>query len=205
MSYKVIKLKDIYNSLGEKDTKNILKDFKCELNKDVEYFLKEKAIEFSKQGYAETFIVTSQYKQEWVIVGYFSTTNKAINIKKLMLSKTKKKRLLKFAHYDEEYKTYNIALPLIGQLGKNYNNGYDKLITGDVLLKLACDKVKKAQDVLGGKFVYLECEDKPKLQEFYESNGFVCFGKRNLEKDERDKNSGEYLLQMLCDLSKYKI
>ena len=205
MSYKVIKLKDIYNSLGENDTKKILKDFKCELNKDVEYFLKEKAIEFSKQGYAETFIITSQYKKEEVIVGYFSTTNKAINIKKLILSKTKKKRLLRFARYDEEYKTYTIALPLIGQLGKNYNNGYNKLITGDTLLKLAFNKVKKAQDVLGGRFVYLECEDKPKLKTFYESNGFVCFGKRNLEKDERDKNSGDYLLQMLCDLSKYEI
>lgn len=71
-----------------------------------------------------------------------------------------------------------------------------------MLLKLACDKIKIAQDVLGGRYVYLECEDKPKLKEFYESNGFVCFGKRNLEKDERDKNSGDYLLQMLCDLSK---
>lgn len=28
------------------------------------------------------------------------------------------------------------------------------------------------------------------------------FGKRNLEKDERDKNNGDYLLQMLRDLSK---
>ena len=27
-------------------------------------------------------------------------------------------------------------------------------------------------------------------------------GKRNLEKDERDKNNGDYLLQMLRDLSK---
>jgi len=76
------------------------------------------------------------------------------------------------------------------------------LITGDMLLKLACNKIKVAQDVLGGRYVYLECEDKPKLKEFYESNGFVCFGKRNLERDERDKNNGDYLLQMLCDLSK---
>ena len=51
----------------------------------------------------------------------------------------------------------------------------------------------------------MECEDKQKLEEFYESNGFVCFGKRNLEKDERSKNEGEYLLQMLKDLSKYDI
>jgi len=49
MGYKVIKLKNIYNNLGEVETKKILKEFKCELNKDVEYFLHEKAIEFSKQ------------------------------------------------------------------------------------------------------------------------------------------------------------
>lgn len=205
MGYKVIRLKDIYNNIGENETKEILKSYKCDLNKDVEYFIKEKAIEFSKQGFAETFIVTSPYKKEEVIVGYFATTNKAINIKRLVLSETKRKRLLKFAQYDEVYKAYSIALPLIGQLGKNYNNGYDKLITGDMLLKLACNKIKLAQDVLGGRFVFLECEDNPKLKEFYESNGFVCFGKRNLEKDERDKNNGEYLLQMLCDLSKHQI
>ena len=40
MSYKVINLKDIYDSLGE--TKDILKNYKCEINKDVEYFLKDK-------------------------------------------------------------------------------------------------------------------------------------------------------------------
>lgn len=202
MGYKVINLKDIYNNLGENKTKEILKDYKCDLNKDVEYFLKEKAIEFSKQDISRTYIVMSQYKEKYVIVGYFAITNKVTNIKKVTLSETKRKRLLKFAVYDKESKSYSIALPLIGQIGKNYNNGYNKLISGDILLKLACDKIKEAQELLGGRFVFLECEDKSKLEEFYESNGFVCFGKRNLEKDERDKNNGDYLLQMLCDLSK---
>jgi len=202
MGYKVINLKDIYNSLGETKTKEILKDYKCELNKDVEYFLKEKAIEFSKQDISRTYIVMSQYKGKNVIAGYFAITNKVTNIKKVTLSETKRKHLLKFAAYDKESKSYSIALPLIGQIGKNYNNDYNKLITGDILLKLACDKIKEAQELLGGRFVFLECEDKLKLEEFYESNGFVCFGKRNLEKDERDKNNGDYLLQMLCDLSK---
>ena len=36
-------------------------------------------------------------------------------------------------------------------------------------------------------------------------NGFECFGKRNLEKEERKNNKGEYLLQMIKDLSKYEI
>ena len=203
MGYKVINLKDIYNTIGEQETKEILKKFKCELNQDVEYFLKQKAIEFSRQDIAETFIVTSSYKQEEVIVGYFSITNKGTSIKRVMLSNTKRKRLLKYAKYDNESKSYVIALPLIGQLGKNFYNDYNKLITGDILLKMACDKIKEAQDILGGRFIFLECEDKPKVKEFYESNGFVCFGKRSLERDERDTNSGEYLLQMLCDLSNY--
>lgn len=202
MGYKVINLKDIYNAIGEEETKEILKDYKCDLNKDVEYFIKEKAIEFSKQDIAETFIVTSLYKQKQVIVGYFSIANKVTNVKKIVLSHKKRKRFLRYAKYDAESNSYFIALPLLGQIGKNFNNNYNKLISGDILLKLACNKIKEAQDILGGRFIFLECEDKDKLREFYEENGFVCFGKRNLEKDERDKNTGEYLLQMLSDLSK---
>ncbi len=204
MGYKIINLKDIYNTLGESRTKDVLKDYKCDLNSDVEYFLKEKAIEFSKQDISRTFIVTSQFQSEDVIVGYFAIANKSTTIKKSILSNTKRKKLLKYAKYENDNKGYTIALPLIGQLGKNYNNGYNQLITGDILLKFACDKIKETQDILGGRYVFLECEDNQKIKEFYESNGFECFGKRNLEKDERDKNEGEYLLQMLRDLSKMK-
>ena len=203
MAYKIISLDDVYEYIGEKDLKIILDDFECLLNSDVEYFIKEKAIEFSKQGLARTFLVTSSYKNREVIVGYFSLTYKVTRIKKNMLSNATRKRLGKFAENDESNKYFLISLPLIGQIGKNYRNNYNKLINGDVLLKLACDKVKEAQYILGGKFVFLECEDIPRLKEFYESNGFVCFGKRNLERDEREKNKGEYLLQMLCDLSKH--
>ena len=205
MSYKIVNLKDIYNIFGENKTKEILKDYKCKLNLDVEYFLKEKAIEFSKQDISRTFLVLSEYKGRNVIVGYFAITNKATTIKKFVIRKTKRKKILRYAEYNNESKGYNIALPLIGQLGKNYNNGYNKLISGDILLKFACDKIKQTQNIIGGRYVFLECEDIDKLKNFYEDNGFECFGKRNLEKDERDKNKGEYLLQMLRDLSKYNI
>lgn len=178
MGYKIINLKDIYNAIGEVQTKEKLREYKCDLNKDVEYFLREKAIEFSKQDFSRTYIIMSQYKGKDVIVGYFAIANKVTNIKKVTLSETKRKRLLKFAIYDKESKSYSIALPLIGQIGKNYNNNYNKLISGDILLKLACDKIREAQELIGGRFIFLECEDKPQLKEFYESNGFVCFGKR---------------------------
>ena len=62
---------------------------------------------------------------------------------------------------------------------------------------MACDKVKDVQSDLGGKFVYLECEDKEKLIDFYSANGFVDFGKRNLDPDETEIMHGHYLIQML--------
>jgi len=204
MGYNIISLKKICNSIGESKTKELVLDFECPLNKDVESFFKEKAIEFFKQDIAETFVVTTSYKEKQVIVGYFAITNKITKIKRNAVSGNTKKRLLRFAEYDTLNKCYIVTLPLIGQLGKNYKSEYKGLIDGDILLKFAFDKIKEAQDILGGRFVFLECEDKPKLKEFYESNGFVCFGKRNLDRDERESNSGEYLLQMLRDLSNYK-
>jgi len=99
--------------------------------------------------------------------------------------------------FDPEFKRYTLAAPLIAQLGKNYYNGYNKLISGDELLKMACDKVSESQRIIGGKIVYLECEDKVKLIEFYSSNGFVAFGKRKLDRDETEVMQGEYLIQML--------
>ena len=104
MAYQIINLKDIYNELGENNTKELLKEFSCPLNKDVEYFIKNRAIEFSKQDISRTYIVMSSYKQKNVIAGYFAITNKSTIIKKFILSKTKRKRLLRFANYDEDIK-----------------------------------------------------------------------------------------------------
>ena len=207
MAYTIVSLEDMRNAF-EDDKKVVekLKEFKCDKNKDVEYFLHYKAIEFLKMDISKTFLVISEYKNENVIVGYFALTIKNVKVKKSCLSNKVKKKIKRFAINGENDKSkyFELAMPLIGQLSKNFNNGYNKLITGDELLKLACDKIREVQKILGGKFVYIECEDKDILREFYENNGFVCFDKRNLGKDEREKCCGEYLLQMLCDLSNNK-
>ena len=39
MSYTVIRIKDMYEALGEEKLKYILNDFECDLNKDVENFI----------------------------------------------------------------------------------------------------------------------------------------------------------------------
>lgn len=191
-------LSDMITQLGENEVKTILSDFSCPLNQDVENFLKHKAIEFCKQGISSTYIIMASYQKKNVLVGYFTLANKIFCIDKDSFpSKNWKRRMAKFAQFDSTIKRYTLSAPLIGQIGKNYSHGYNHLITGDELLKLALEKVKEMQRIVGGKIVYLECEDKPKLLEFYGENGFVNFGKRELDRDEIDTLSGEYLIQML--------
>lgn len=135
--------------------------------------------------------------------GYFSLAYKITRINKDALKGKTKNRILRFVQNEKDKEYYLVALPLIGQLSKNYYMKYDGLITGDKLLRLACEKVHEAQCIVSGRFVFLECADSPKLRKFYEDNGFIYFGERKLDRDERKYNQGEYLLKMLCDLSNY--
>lgn len=198
--YKGVNLRDILldDTLGESAAKSLLSSFSCPLNPDVEYFLKNVAIEFSRQSISSTYLIMASFRGTYVLAGYFTLANKIFCIDKQCLPNRKwRSRLSKFGQFDNEIQRYTISAPLIGQLGKNYANSYDKLITGDELLKLALDKVREMQNIVGGKIVYLECEQKDSLIEFYSRNGFVNFGLRSLDKDETDKLSGHHLVQML--------
>lgn len=199
--YSILSLKDMILELGESEVKSRLSSFSCPLNKDIEYFLKNKSIEFARQNIAPTFLVYASYKDKWVLCGYFTIALKNFEIARKNVSSKIFKRISKFGNCDHINKKCYIPAPLIAQLGKNYTDCYDKLISGSELLSLACDELKKAMEIVGGKIVYIECEDKPRLIEFYETNGFVNFGKRNLDKDERDVLDGQYLVQMLKYMS----
>lgn len=199
--YRIVNLSAMIEELGEKRVKSILSDFSCPINPDIEYFLSTKAITFAVQGLAQTHLVYTPIKEdEWVLVGYFALANKFLRVSAATLGKSGSKlrsRIHWFATYDSETKSYILPAPLIAQLGKNFTNGYNKLITGDDLLAQACEKINQVQLHMGGKFAYLECEDKPKLTNFYKRNGFCAFDKRKLDKDETDKIDGQYLVQML--------
>lgn len=203
IKHSIVLLNDLLEQDGEEITKSILNTFECYNNRDVDKFLKEKAIIFDRQNLSRTHLVFTSYKGEMVLVAYYALAMKNFVVKNTShkvnterrISKTLKKRIAKFAQFDKDTNQYVISAPLIGQLAKN--DRYKDLITGNVLLQYACDTVKKVQSLVGGKFVYLECEDIPFLIDFYSSNGFVNFGKRYLEFDEKDDLNGTYLLQML--------
>lgn len=198
--YRVVNLKHLREELGEDATKRILSAFSCPLNPDVEFFLSRKAIDFAKNGWAQTHLVFASYQQEWALVGYFALANKYIRISAKQLgsaSSSLRRRISKFATFDKSLKAYIMSAPLIAQLGKNFANGYNELITGSELLGEACDKIRRLQLDVGGKFAYLECEDKQKLVDFYAKNGFCEFDRRDLDRDETSTLDGGYLVQML--------
>ena len=192
-----INLRTYIDAVGDNEAKKQLASFLCPMNADVQEFLRVKAFEFSKQGITQTHLVFASYQNSPVLVGYYSLTNKVITVKKSTLSATSAKKIAKFGTFNDQSHSYIVPAPLIAQIGKNFANGYNKLISGDVLLALACTKVKQVQLDIGGKIVYLECEDTPRLLDFYARNGFCNFGKRLLDKDEHDLLSGEYLIQMM--------
>lgn len=197
--FKLVNLKKLIDVIGEDEAKNILSDFSCPNNSDVEKYLRYKAIEFAKHNWSQTHLVYASYRHDPVLVGYFALADKSIHIdaNHRKLSQTLRKRIAMFAAYDADLKCYRMSAPLIAQLGKNFTNNYNKLIRGDELLQIACDKIKSIQVDLGGKFTYLECEDKPVLVEFYERNGFWNFGRRQLDVDEKDDFGTPYLIQLL--------
>lgn len=115
MKYNVINLDDINNAIGTNKLEKILFDFDSLYNNDVNIFLKNKAVLFSKQGIAKTFLVTTSFFKKEVVVGYFSLATKTTIIRKSSFSKTKLKRIKKFSTF-EDNRYIHIPLPLIGQI-----------------------------------------------------------------------------------------
>jgi len=195
IGYKIVNLKIMIDEIGERQAREALSDFSCPTNKDVEFFLLEKSIDFAKQHISQTHLVMAPFEDRMVIAGYFALAHKNIQVSELNVSKTLFKRIRKFGKYEQNLLSCIISAPLIGQIGKNYTYKKYNLITGDELLKLACDKLSIVQEIIGGKIIYLECENKQVLKDFYESNGFCLFGERPLYTYESNSNNanGNYL------------
>lgn len=198
--YAKVNLRKLAAAMDSKRLKGLIEGFSCPYNEDVEDFLHAKALEFDKQGLASTYLVFASYKEKMRLAGYFALAPKTFHIDLNARGKVSNKlrhRINRFATYNEKLRLSMVSAPLIAQLGKNYADGCKELMTGDELLQIACDTVREAKLILGGRLVYLECEDVPSLVRFYEENGFCVFGKRDLERVEVGKFKSKYLLQML--------
>lgn len=142
--YKVINIRDYYQKggeIGEKMLRDIISDFTCPMNLNVEEFLKEKAIEFTKRNQSVTYLVF--LNDASTLVGYFTLASKSITVKEGILSKTIQRKIARVSEYNSGYQTFRLSAYLIAQLGKNFTGNANERITGRQLLELAIQKVKE--------------------------------------------------------------
>ena len=129
-------------------------------------------------GLSRTYFVYAPYKGKNVLAGYFAITSKNLTIRKKVSGEFRRKITGFKCKEPSEVPVY-----LIGQLAKNYDNGYNEvpLITGNELLWQALKKILEIRHLLGGRVILVECNDTQYLRKFYEDNGFDF-----IEKDSED-------------------
>jgi hypothetical protein len=154
LSFKIVNIIDLYEEIGEDQATQFLSSFCCPRNTDIEEFLRFKAIEFARQGIAATYIVIAKDGSDTIIAGYFSLANKVILVDPAAAKNSDwRRRFDKFGKFQEETSSYLLAVPLIGQLGKNFANRANGLITGNALISYAEEKIRTTQKIIGGKMV----------------------------------------------------
>ena len=162
--------------IGEEEVQSILSDFSCEKNMEIEVFVRKNALDFSKKKMSVTYLV---FNEDTELAAIFALTHKAVQIGNDGLSKTAKKKMQRFAQLDEESNAYVISAFLIAQFGKN--SGYHgEPLSGNHLMSIVEDVLVQVQKQIGGSVVYLECEEKEVLLNFYqkEENGYRIFDDR---------------------------
>lgn len=181
------------NDFGEDDLQQILSEFSCDKNPDVERFLKEQSLTFAKKNQSVTYLVFSS--DDASLVGYFTLAIKPITVNGENFSKTIKRKISRVSVQDEETGTYTLSAYLIAQLGKNFKDGINEKITGEQLLQAAVDTIKELQYMAGGMVIFLEAEDKKELMHFYEDkNGFKRF---NVREAKAGTDNPHKLIQLL--------
>jgi len=175
-----VRIKYITGQRREQQFLNAVQNFVCQ-DKDVENFLKSKALDFDKRNKSRTYLlIDSNNNGEIIILGYYTIT-----LKNLPFGETVSKSMIK--RIDGYSNNINSAeAVLIGQLGKNYN--YRNELSGVTLLNYAIDTVYDIHELAAGRIVFLECLDNERVVKFYQDNGFIFLQK-----------SGEYL-QMIRHL-----
>ena len=91
--------KDEPTYIGEESLYDLLSDFSCPENPDVECFLLHNAIEFTKKDQSITYLVFDA--EDASLVGYFSLTVKSISVRASNISKTMAKKLSRVSILDD--------------------------------------------------------------------------------------------------------
>jgi len=156
--------------LGESGVQEYLATFECPRNLDVQEFLRRRAIPHEKALKSRTYLVTEagSIPEQPTILAYFSL---AIHLMEVQgsVSKTLQKRLHGL-YFPNNTRPRPLPCFIIGQIGKDAR--HSDRTTGSELLDMARRALLMANDIVGGRFIKIDCEDIPALVDLYQRNGF---------------------------------
>ena len=173
-------------SIPEAQISEKLSEYRNERDRDIERFLRERAIEYERRRWASTYLLLSPADnfQSATIEAYFTLSHKAITPGD-KVSNAKKKWLGNGLRNPNNL--YHAVL--IGQMGKRIGAGRESLLTGDQILNCAFEVVRQADKIIAARNVFLECDiHRVRLQELY-----VDYGFRELQRNER-------FVQLFCKI-----
>ena len=169
--------------VGEGALLSTLSQFSVPLNKEVENFIRNKALQATKLKSSMSYVLVNEDIAD--VVAYFTILVKPFTINASCLSSTNCRLISRFSEENEESGNYTASVYLLAQIGKNYSVPKEYQISGKDLLSIAFEKFRVAQDVVGGKLVLIEREaDRKKLHDFYKDNGFRSWNTRFDQKDQ---------------------
>lgn len=139
---------------------------------------------------SRTYFVFTEYNNAQLLLGYYAITIKDVNLANGVSNKNRKM----IAGFSSRK---SCSVHLIGQLAKNYKDNINelRLITGQRLLELAIERILLAHQIIGGRAILVECENKHCLRNFYENNGFHLV----------DKDPDDHLLRYYVNIDTIKI
>lgn len=173
----IMNILDVLEYDGEKKLNDRLSAFSCPANMEIDSFLKVNALNFAKRKLSITYLIFDE--DDGQILGYFTLAHKAIEIKNDNLSNTTRRKLSSHARLDSDTNSFTVSAFLLAQIGKNYGIDNGTRIMGKELIGYANDIMIDIQHRIGGGIIYLDCEDKHHLKNFYiEKNHYKVFGER---------------------------
>lgn len=180
----VFSLKEVMNAMkpNEDTLYKALSSFKAVNTKskdEVESFLRLDACQMERDGQSATYLIVNEQTiddGQIQIDGYFTVAIKTFHFNDSISKRKRKKISGKTSDYIPAY--------LIGQLAKS--ESAPKGI-GVKYLEEAIRKIKIAINAVGGRLIYLDCEDE--LVDYYKRNQFAF-----LQKDEEKGLNQMYLI-----------
>ena len=171
-NYVCVSIPELSFDYSYEEIQNMLYDFVCTKNNEIERFLKVDAIEFVKKCQAISYVIFDTNINK--VVAYFTLAVKPICFEIKTLSNTTLKRMERIAEINFENNTITPAAYLVAQHGKKDNSN----IYIDDIFYFLDKNIIDIQNACGGVVEFLESEDNDKLINLYQNRGFKTFNIR---------------------------